>query len=510
VPTAKTETYNMPSIDPISLSSDIPVTKTTGHGAKSLVIFTAKDVQELRSSLSEGTKVAQEQDPEYENGISRWSKAAEKRAVCSPSYFMIYSSSTDICKAIVVFPKTPEDVSKAILFSVKHSLEVAVSGGGHATSGASSAQGGININLSLMKQVSIDVEKKNFTAEGGALWSDVDVLAGHNGLAVLGGTVNHTGVSGLTLGGGYSYLTPSHGMTIDNLLAVEYVLADGSIVTASDTENPDLFWAARGAGSCFGVVTKFVFRCHDQPNNIWAAKIVFDAVSSFDQVWDFANAYMEEKDNKSWLFVGFGNMLPGDADKRSIFCICFYNGNMEEAMSIFGPLTKVPGQYYSKQVLMPYYEMNAFVNEGKEHGLRRSIKSCAFMPTTVSPRETARTASTNLYKFVKELPDAKKSVILFEFFQSDKICEIEQTATAFANRGRFCNSFWVMTWEDPNNDDRVRDFTRDEAAVARRIFDVDRAKLASERNIDATTLSSVGEYFNLDRKSHSILMLYEF
>lgn len=126
------------------------------------------------------------------------------------------------------------------------------------------------IDLSLMRQVTVDPSVMTITAQGGCLWVDVDEAAGKYGLATVGGTVNHTGIGGLTLGGGYGWLSGYHGLAIDNLLSVRMVLADGSLVTASDAENPDLFWAVRGAGQSFGVTVEFTYRAHEQKDPVWA------------------------------------------------------------------------------------------------------------------------------------------------------------------------------------------------------------------------------------------------
>jgi FAD/FMN-containing dehydrogenase len=155
-------------------------------------------------------------------------------------------------KAIIVFPASAEDISKAILFSVANKLELAVAGGKHATSGSSSTDGGLCIDLSKMRRVTVYAEKKTAKAQGGALWADVDSELAKYGLATVGGTVDHTGIGGLSLGGGYGYLMGQHGLVVDNILEVEFVLADGTIVTASTSQNEDLFWAVRGAGVKFG------------------------------------------------------------------------------------------------------------------------------------------------------------------------------------------------------------------------------------------------------------------
>lgn len=140
------------------------------------------------------------------------------------------------------------DIATTLLFCKKHQVDFAVRGGGHSTSGSSSSEGGVVIDLSEMRKVEIDPIEKTITAQGGCIWEDVDEAAGEHGLATVGGTVNHTGIGGLTLGGGYGWLCGKYGLTIDNLLEVQMVLANGDVVRASDKENTDLFWAVRGSG----------------------------------------------------------------------------------------------------------------------------------------------------------------------------------------------------------------------------------------------------------------------
>lgn len=160
-----------------------------------------------------------------------------------------------------------------------------------------------------MRGVTVDEKAKTVTAEGGALWSDVDNEAAKYGLAAVGGTVNHTGVGGLTLGGGYGYLTAAHGLVIDNLLEVEAVLADGNIVKISEDENPDLFWAAKGAGSGFGVFTKFTYRAHEQKDPVWSGMLVFPR-EKLDQLMQFSNKVIVDQGGKALLLLGFGAPPP--------------------------------------------------------------------------------------------------------------------------------------------------------------------------------------------------------
>lgn len=174
-------------------------------------------------------------DNGYDESLKRWSHAAIKPA------------------AVVVQPDTVEAVSKTVRYATANKIPLTAMSGGHATSGSSSSDGGMVIDLRRINSVTVDPAQKTVTFGGGCRWSQVDEACAEHGLGTVGGTVNHTGVGGFILGGGMGWLTPKYGLTIDNLLNTEVVLADGRIVNASENENEDLFWALRGAGQNFGV-----------------------------------------------------------------------------------------------------------------------------------------------------------------------------------------------------------------------------------------------------------------
>lgn len=174
----------------------------------------------------------------------------------------VYNAMIDKQPGLIAYCTNVEDVIKAVNFGREYKLEVAVRGGGHNGAGLALCDGGLCIDLSHMKTIQVDADARTVKVEGGCTWGEVDQATHAYGLAMPSGVISTTGVGGLTLGGGHGHLTRKYGLTIDNLLQAEMVLADGSVVSCNEQEHPDLFWAIRGGGGNFGVVTSFTFRLH--------------------------------------------------------------------------------------------------------------------------------------------------------------------------------------------------------------------------------------------------------
>jgi UDP-N-acetylenolpyruvoylglucosamine reductase len=174
----------------------------------------------------------------------------------------VYNAMIDKHPRLIARSADVADVISAVRFGRENNLLTAIRGGGHNGAGLGTCEDGLVIDLSRMRGVRVNPRAKTVRAEGGCLWGDVDHATHAFGMATTSGFISTTGVGGLTLGGGIGYLTRKYGLTIDNLLSVDMILADGSFVTASADENPDLFWAVRGGGGNFGVVTSFEFLLH--------------------------------------------------------------------------------------------------------------------------------------------------------------------------------------------------------------------------------------------------------
>ena len=216
---------------------------------------------------------------------------------------VVWNGIWDRRPALIVRPLSVDDVVVAIRHARDRDLVVAVRGGGHSVAGFSTCDGGMVIDLSRMRGVSIDPTRRRAVVAGGAHLSQLDAAAQEHGLVCPVGVVGHTGVAGLTLGGGMGRLMRKYGLTVDNVVSVELVTADGRVVRASEDENPDLFWGVRGAGPNFGVVTSFEFRLHPMDGTIFGGAVAFPIERSLQVAHRVREFLAERHDVQGW--VGF-------------------------------------------------------------------------------------------------------------------------------------------------------------------------------------------------------------
>ena len=174
----------------------------------------------------------------------------------------IHNGLIDKRPALIARCRNAGDVARVVPFAIEHGLEIAVRGGGHNVAGRAVTEGGLMIDLAEMKGIEVDPDARTARAEGGVTWNEFNAVAGEHGLAVTGGAISTTGIAGLTLGGGLGWLMGVQGFASDNLLSVELVTANGEVLEVTQESHPDLFWALRGGGGNFGVVTTFEYRLH--------------------------------------------------------------------------------------------------------------------------------------------------------------------------------------------------------------------------------------------------------
>ena len=175
---------------------------------------------------------------------------------------MVWNAMIDKTPTLIVQCKSTGDVVEAVNYARQTNAPISIRGGGHNVAGHAVCDDGVMIDLSLMRNIEVNVDRKSAFVDGGAIWRDVDEATQKHGLATPGGLISDTGVAGLTLSGGIGWLRSRYGLCIDNMQSAEVVTANGEILNTSEAENPDLFWALRGGGGNFGIVTRFEFKLH--------------------------------------------------------------------------------------------------------------------------------------------------------------------------------------------------------------------------------------------------------
>jgi FAD/FMN-containing dehydrogenase len=254
----------------------------------------------------------------------------------------VYNGMIDRRPRLIVRCVNVADVITAVKFAARHQLLVAVRGGGHSGAGLGTCDSGLVIDLSRMKGIRVDPIARTAQVEGGCTWGDVDHATHAFGLATPGGIVSTTGVGGLTLGGGLGHLTRKYGLTIDNLLATDMVLADGRFVTASAEENEELFWAIRGGGGNFGIVTSFLFQLHPLCT-VYAGPMLWPLERATEAMQFYRDFITEAPDDLNGFFA-FLRVPPGPPFPTYLhhqtMCgvVWCYTGPVVKATDIFRPI----------------------------------------------------------------------------------------------------------------------------------------------------------------------------
>ncbi len=394
-----------------AIPDELPVLSRTGQS----LLLKRAEVSELASSLKGTLLLAG--DTGYEQARRIWNGAFDRRP------------------AAIARCAGAQDVVRAVQFAATHDLLVAVRGGGHSLPGHSVCEGGFMIDLAPMQNVRVDPKARSVRVDPGVLLGTMDREAQAFGLAVPAGTVSHTGVAGLTLGGGFGRLSRKLGLTIDNLLSVDIVTADGRLQRASAAENPDLFWAVRGGGGNFGVVTSFEFRGHEIPSRLVGGSLFFP----FAQAGRVLRALMEisaRAPDELWIDPVLERDDDGERHLLVNLCHCGEQRVAERDIAAVRALGTVLREDVGAR---PYVQLQSGHDNDSPHG--RSYYMSGGLVQKVEP--------ALLDHLVESMNQPGANMAKISITQhGGAIARIPVDATAFANRGASHNVVLRASWND--------------------------------------------------------------
>lgn len=360
----------------------------------------------------------------------------------------VWNGNVDRRPALVARCTGVADVQRAVDFAHERGLLVAVRGGGHSAPGYGTNDGGFVIDLSPMKGIRVDAQARTARAEGGVLWREFDRETQVFGLATTGGTVSSTGIAGLTLGGGLGWLMGKHGLTVDNLISADVVTADGTMRTASAQQEPDLFWALRGGGGNFGVVTSFEYRLHPVADVLGG--MVVHPLERAGEVLRFYRDYCASLPDEAECYLGI--LTSPDAGAPVVAMLLGYNGPWSEGERVFAPARQFGNPLADLVGPLPYAARQCLLDEPiARHGLHRYWRS-AF---------TEQLAD----EFVDLVIDAAGRLTsplssIFVFYMHGAGSRVAQEQTAFAARRTQWDLDVIGQWSDPAESGRHIDWVR--------------------------------------------------
>jgi FAD/FMN-containing dehydrogenase len=394
-------------------------------------------VDELRKGFS--GQVLTPQDGDYDEARKLWNAMVDKRP------------------AIIARCASTRDAVNAVNFARDNGLLLAVRGAGHHIAGVSLCDGGLVVDLSRMKAVSVDVAKERATAEGGATLADFDGATQAHGLATPLGINSTTGIAGLTLGGGFGWLSRTYGMTVDNLESAEVVTAKGDVVRASASENGDLFWALRGGSGNFGVVTRFEFRLHRVGPDLLSGLIVYPMSEAKRVLQEYREFFAKAPDELSvWTVIRQAPplpFLPAEVHGKAVVVLALlYAGDPKQGEKLIQPLRKFGKPVGEHVGVQPYVAWQKAFDPLLTPGARNYWKSHNF--TTIGDG-----LIDVVIEYVKRLPSPHCEIFFGGIGGATK--RPAPDATAYPHR----DAEFVMNvhgrWETPEEDERCIAWSRD-------------------------------------------------
>ena len=365
----------------------------------------------------------------------------------------VWNAGIDRRPAVIARCSGVADVIAAVEFARQADLPLAVRGGGHNIAGFAVCDGGIVVDQSLMSGVRVDSRAQTVRAGGGATWGKLDRETQVFGLATTGGLISTTGIGGLTLGGGLGWLMGKHGLSCDNLLSVDVVTAEGESLTANATENADLFWALRGGGGNFGVVTSFEYQLHAVGEVVGG--LVAHPVANAAEVLRFYRDYTASAPDELTVFAGL-TCLP-DGTPAAAIRLC-YAGLAAEANAVVGPAKKFGSPLADHIGPLPYRQLQGMLDASAPPGRHNYWKSDylndlsdAAIDTLIEHYATCSSPNT---------------LVLLEHFHG-AVSRVAADATAFPHRAPGYNLNIASTWTDPAETDAQIAWTREFAEAMR-------------------------------------------
>lgn len=351
----------------------------------------------------------------------------------------VHNGLVDKRPALIARCLTPADAAAAVRWGRESELEISVRGGGHNVAGKAVTDGGVMIDLSLMKKVQIDPDARTITAGGGVTWGELNQAAYGHGLATTGGVVSTTGIGGLTLGGGIGWIMGKHAMAVDNLISAEVVLASGDIVTASERSEPDLFWAIRGGGGNFGVVTSFEYRAY--PLRTVIGGIVAHPLPAAPDVSRFYRDLTRSVSDDLTVFLVLGHAPDGSGGKLCGLYVCHAGDDEERAERDVKIVREFGPPVVDRIQRMPYPVMNTLIDGAYPRGALNYWKS-AFLS------ELSEEAVAKMIEAFNSSPITTwGSGLLVEHFHG-AVTRVDPRATAFPHRRPGYNFTIFAKWTD--------------------------------------------------------------
>ena len=391
-------------------------------------VLEASDDERLRDSVH--GEVIDPEDERYDEARSIWNGAIDRRPACIVR-----------CTGVA-------DVVAAVRFARERNLLVSVRAGGHGVGGHAVCDGGLVIDLSPMKGIRVDPAARTARAEAGVLWGELDRETQLFGLATVGGIVTHTGIAGLTLGGGIGWLMRKYGATVDNLLAADVVTADGELVRASEDENADLFWGIRGGGGNFGVVTSFEYRLHPVGPIVLAGPVFYALEAAPDVLRTYREHIASAPDELTTIFelsvappLPF---LPEEVHGKPVVMVgACYAGSPDEGAEVVRPLKQYGRPIVDLLEPKPYTALQSMFDPLVPHGWHRYWKAVEVPPLTDDAIDTLVEHSS--------APTSPRSyTIVFQL--GGALARVGEDETAFSQRdaAHNVNINAVWTEEDPD------------------------------------------------------------